>query len=438
MKSLGEKKYNFISYIKDFSIFERIDLRFFQIGILLLASAPSISVILLLLSSIIGAFNRKDRYFQDKYNLVLIICSLIMIFNSFLITVNIINIPASASFLTWIGLLNWLPLFWCYWGFQKYLNTTVLRSNTAKLLIIGSIPVLISGFSQYFLKIYGPFSFFNNLIIWYQRPLGDEGSISGLFNNPNYAAAWLSIIFPLCLGFFYINFRNLFYKYLNFSIVFSFVLMIILTISRSALLAILFAYLSLQKFNKFMIFIIFISFISIIGLFKFLSFIQIDLQDYIFDVLPAGTIKKFNSLNISNLDSSPRYEIWGKSLKFINENLFSGYGAGSFPEMYKSSNGNFEGIQHTHNIFLEIAFNHGIFVSILILFLMTMLLIKASKKFFFENQNQNFSYLDKAWIISFSNFLIIHMFDITYFDVRISLLSWTLLAGLRTMIKDKK
>ena len=438
MKSLGEKKYNFISYIKDFSIFERIDLRFFQIGILLLASAPSISVILLLLSSIIGAFNRKDKYFQDKYNLVLIICSLIMIFNSFLITVNIINIPASASFLTWIGLLNWLPLFWCYWGFQKYLNTTVLRSNTAKLLIIGSIPVLISGFSQYFLKIYGPFSFFNNLIIWYQRPLGDEGSISGLFNNPNYAAAWLSIIFPLCLGFFYINFRNSFYKYLNFSIVFSFVLMIILTISRSALLAILFAYLALQKFNKFMIFIILISFISIIGLFKFLSFIQIDLQDYIFDVLPAGTIKKFNSLNISNLDSSPRYEIWGKSLKFINENLFSGYGAGSFPEMYKSSNGNFEGIQHTHNIFLEIAYNHGIFVSILILFLMTMLLIKASKKFIFENQNQNLSYLDKAWIISFSNFLIIHMFDITYFDVRISLLSWTLLAGLRTMIKDKK
>ena len=69
---------------------------------------------------------------------------------------------------------------------------------------------------------------------------------------------------------------------------------------------------------------------------------------------------------------------------------------------------------------------------------MTMLLIKASKKFIFENQNQNLSYLDKAWIISFSNFLIIHMFDITYFDVRISLLSWTLLAGLRTMIKDKK
>ena len=82
--------------------------------------------------------------------------------------------------------------------------------------------------------------------------------------------------------------------------------------------------------------------------------------------------------------------------------------------------------------FLELVFNHGILVSVLILFTMISILIAASKKIFFK-LTQDLSFIDKAWIISFANFLIIHLFDITYFDGRISILSWTLLAGLRKM-----
>ena len=66
---------------------------------------------------------------------------------------------------------------------------------------------------------------------------------------------------------------------------------------------------------------------------------------------------------------------------------------------------------------------------------MISILISASKKYLIENKNKDLSFIDKAWIISFTNFLIIHMFDITYFDGRISILSWTLLAGLRNMNK---
>ena len=138
---------------------------------------------------------------------------------------------------------------------------------------------------------------------------------------------------------------------------------------------------------------------------------------------------------MSNLDTLPRFDIWSKSISLINQNLFFGYGAGSFPKIYELFNGNFEGIQHTHNIFLELAFNHGILVALLILLTMICILISASKKYQTDNKKQPLSIIDKAWIISFSNFLLIHMFDITYFDGRISILSWTLLAGLRNMNK---
>ena len=411
-----------------------LGLKLFRLGILLLAAAPSLSFLFLLFSTFGGFINREDKFLKDKYSWILILSSFLMIFNCFLITTDLIIIPESEKSLIWLGLLNWIPLFWCFWGFQNYLNTKEERLIASKLLVIGSIPVLISGFCQKFLGLYGPYRFFNNLIIWYQRPLGADGGVSGLFNNQNYAGAWLCIIFPLCLGFLFKNHKKIFQKYINFFVVSSFVTMIILTTSRSAILAMLITYFNLEKFTKNKVLAIFISILTIILLVKILLLINIDIQKYITEYLPTGILNKINYFKLSNLDTLPRFEIWSKSISFINQNLFFGYVAGSFPNIYSLFDGNFEGIQHTHNIFLELAFNHGLLVSLLILFTMVSILVTASKKYFF-NKNQDLSLIDKAWIISFVNFLIIHMFDITYFDGRISILSWTLLAGIRKMNK---
>ena len=412
-------------------------LKLFRLGLLLLATAPSISFLVLLLSSFLGLFNREDRFLEDKYNWILILSSFLMIFNCVLITVHFIKIPELDQSLIWVGLLNWLPLFLCFWSFQKYLKTKKDRSISAKLFVMGSIPVLISGFCQNFLGLYGPYRFFNNLIIWYQRPIGDDGGVSGLFNNQNYAGAWLCIIFPLCLGFLFKKYKKNMLKFINFVIVSSFITMIILTTSRSAILAMIISYFILEKFSKHKFLTIFISIISTILLFKILLLVNIDIQKYMSDFLPSGILNKISSFKLSNLDNLPRFDIWSKSISFINQNLFFGYGAGSFSKIYGLFNGNFAGIQHTHNIFLELAFNHGILVSLSILFTMISILISASKKYLIENKNKDLSFIDKAWIISFTNFLIIHMFDITYFDGRISILSWTLLAGLRKISQNK-
>ena len=420
------------------NLFDKIGLNFFHTGILLLAAAPSISFVLILFSSFFGAINRKDRYFSDKRNWVLITTSLLMIFNCLLLTINQTKFTQINLSLIWIGLLNWLPFFWCFWSLQKYLNSKRLRLVCAKFFIIGSIPVLISGFCQYFLKLYGPYRFFNNLIIWYQRPLGDDGAVSGLFNNQNYAGAWLSIIFPICLFFLFYKNENKILKLFNFTMVFSFVAMTVLTTSRSAILAILISFFLLEKYSRFKIYLFFISIISILGFNKLMEVSNIDFYQSLFKFLPDGIPQKIQSFDLSQLDSLPRIEIWNKSILFINQNLFSGYGAGSFPTVYSQFNGSYEGIQHTHNIFLELAFNHGILVSLLILITMVSSILLASKKYFLEKKYQTLFNVDKAWIISFLNFLLIHLFDITYFDGRISLLCWTLLAGLTSISKEEE
>ena len=148
---------------------------------------------------IIWSSNRSNNFFNDKFNFPFILVAILMIFNSLIITFFNNDIQLDEISKIWIGLLNWLPFFWCLWGFQPFLDNQQLRIKTAKLFVIGSMPVLISGFAQYFLKIYGPYYFFNNLIIWYQRPIGSNAAVTGLFNNQNYAGLWMVMIWPFCL-----------------------------------------------------------------------------------------------------------------------------------------------------------------------------------------------------------------------------------------------
>ena len=108
--------------------------------------------------------------------------------------------------------------------------------------------------------------------------------------------------------------------------------------------------------------------------------------------------------------------------------------------MYKFSNGKFGDIQHSHNIFLEIAINHGLPSSLIIFSTLILLIFHSCRKSSisinresFKNQTINF---DKAWIISFITFFLIHVFDITYFDGRISTTAWLLLAGMRSIINE--
>ena len=54
------------------------------------------------------------------------------------------------------------------------------------------------------------------------------------------------------------------------------------------------------------------------------------------------------------------------------------------------------------------------------------------------NQDNETKKFDQAWIISFITFFLIHNFDITYFDGRISTLAWILLAGMRSIIKESR
>ena len=434
MKIIKKLKNNFKKdYLLDKKLQYNLGLRLFQVGVFLLAAAPVFAFILLLSSSVLGSFNIEKNYFDDKLNQLLTVVSLLMIINCIFISLNR-DLYSNDTSNIWIGLSNWVPFFWCFWGFQPYLINNKLRIQISKFFLLGSLPVIFSGFAQYFFKIYGPFNLFNNLIIWYQRPLGEDHGVTGLFNNQNYAGAWLCILLPLCISFLIKGKRIK--KILLFLLGLSFIYMIFLTTSRIAIFSIFFSAFLFSKSFKRKLFILF-SFLSVPLFLNIIPILSLRLQSIIYDYLPYELVKKTSLVNNPNLNLFPRWEVWVKSIEFIKSNPLSGYGAGSFKSLYDLSNGEFGDIQHSHNIFLEIAINHGVLASLLIVSLMIWLTFKSwpnySKDFNLKGNN-----FDKAWIISFMVFLLIHMFDITYFDGRISTVAWILLSGMRCISLENK
>ncbi len=300
----------------------------FNVGILILPTAFFYSSILLLISFIIANIYTKNNL-KDKWILPLIICSILMI-----LICLISNFYPSTDLdfkydnnLNWIGLLNWIPMFWVFWTAQYYLKTIQERINCAFYLLIGTIPILIAGFGQYYLNWYGPFKFFNDTIIWYQREIQYQ-VFTGPFNNPNYAGTWLASIFPFSFFFFLkkakLNFKKIFFCFTSLA----FCLAIVLTHSRNAItnLSIAFTLLiGLSIKTIFFIYFIFLGFISTIFILEIpISSINfLNKNEIISSFLP-------NSNNFNDIFSLPRIKIWKTAISNIISNPFIGWGASSF------------------------------------------------------------------------------------------------------------
>ena len=94
-------------------------------------------------------------------------------------------------------------------------------------------------------------------------------------------------------------------------------------------------------------------------------------------------------------------------------------------------------ISHPHNLYLELLSSYGIPGAILIITPIAVISFLSFRKIFLDTNHeiQN-SIFEKSWIISLIILLSSQMVDVQYFDGRISLFLWILLAGSRNMIRN--
>ena len=413
--------------------------KFFYLGIFLLPSALPISALFFILSLIIYYRENKINLIKDKWNIPIIGSLFLIIIST--INTTIINVPDNQIFLNksniFLGLFNWLPLFFAYWGFQKYLKTESQRIIALKFLISGSIPVYLSCIMQ-ISKIFGPFKSFFGLIIWFNKPYTEITGLTGLFSNPNYLGIFLTIILPFIFYLIKVEKDGILKKVSLYILLALTILFALATNSRNAFLGII------------------ISLFTLINEKKIIYFLSISLGTFL---LGTGITYKLLPNNILNICSSfrrlvfcrffdlrndnfglmtPRIKLWNYVLTLIKERPIFGWGSSTFPEVLMGISTDIEQYNHTHNLFLEIAYNFGIPVSIILslttisIFIITFREVIASQ---ISTMNKS---MNKAWLASIFTLLFAHISDVTYYDGKVSLLFVILIAGLRCILKDIK
>jgi len=422
----------YLSKIKYFLESKSFENKIFYLGIFLLPSAPAISSFLILFSLILNNKKYKDSYFKDYWNIPFFFASIFMFISCIVNTFNqnsLYNEIYDIN-LTWIGLFNWIPYFWCFWAFKNYTQSPLQRKNILILLLIGTIPLFLTGFLQYFFKIHGPFSFIFGLVTWYSRPIENYDGLSGLFNNANYAGTWLNIILPVSLTFAVEKKKNQLYKYFAGTIFISVVLSTLLTYSRNAWFCFIFGLILITGINTLRWLLPLLITISIpvfgsLGIISnqsIINFFRNIVPQFIWDY-------KFSLIGFESLSQSGRVEIWLAAFQYITERPIWGWGGASFPVLFEIKTNLWKG--HTHNLPLELAVSYGIVSTLLIFCAIIWILIK-SKKSIIQIETKIISYDNAWWTACFLIFLN-QMFDVQYFDIRIGLIFWILLSGLRNL-----
>ena len=90
----------------------------FQLGVFLIPSAISLSSFFIIISLIIESFKNRNDYLKDKYNLIFLVISFLMIISAttHLFTLKNIYSGKIDPVLSWLGLFNWIPFFWILWS----------------------------------------------------------------------------------------------------------------------------------------------------------------------------------------------------------------------------------------------------------------------------------------------------------------------------------
>ena len=399
---------------------------FFGIGIILLPSAFPISCIFLFCALISSISLNYAKFLDDRLNRVLMVFLSLLIISNFIFFFNSSNSIISINKLQgFLGLSNWIPQILCFWFFQQYLSSSDKRVLFAKYLLIGSIPVIFSFITQLWFGWYGPYRFFFDLIIWFQRETSNY-RLTGLLSNANYSATWLGLILPISISF-YLNKKRNFFLAIFVFFIFYFGL---LTGSRSFILSTL---LSIGFVVGIKILLLISAIGLIIYLFIFNNFIDFDIKNELIKSFTPWRI--FSTISDPEINKITRIEIYQTTLDLIRFKPLWGWGATAFPLLYEFFESG-KKMQHSHNILLEITFNYGTFVTISFLIFILILIFKTFQVVFFDTRfNSN---INKAFFASSISVLTFQFTDFTYYEGKISIISWIILSTLNSIIIESK
>ncbi len=383
----------------------------------LLASSAFLAGLALLLALILGSRGRRPPL-ADRASGVLLAAAGLMVLGCF---------GAASSGLAWLGLANWLPFFWGFWGFQPYLSTPAARRRVALALVAGTLPVILTGLGQLWWGWSGPFQLLGGLIIWHIKAGGNpSGRLAGLFDYANIAGAWLALAWPLTLAALLEAGLGRGRRGVLLVIAASLVAAVFLTDSRNAWGALLLAVpLVAGPASWVWLLPLLLLLVAVIGL-ATLPWVPAALQERARVLVPHAIWARLIDLDYGNQRplAITRLAQWQVALGLIAERPWLGWGAAAFSVIYPLRTGHWHG--HPHNLPIDLAVSHGVPAAVLVVGLVLWLLIRAARLGMAGG-----SLFDRAWWAAALVLVALHATDIPFYDSRINVAGWVLLAGLR-------
>ena len=353
---------------------------------------------------------------NDWLNRLILLVSLLMVLSC---TV------ASSGGLAWLGLVNWLPFFWGFWCWQTYLTTAAARRRCGQMLLAGTVPVLITGLGQMGLGWAGPWSLLGGAVIWFVDAAGQpDGRLSGLFDYANIAAAWLLLSWPFVLAGLLAPCLNRSQRGLAFLLVTAQAAALVLTASRNAWMLAVAALPLLLGPGSWVWLLPLLGALLLPVLLAVLPGVSDLLQEPARTLVPDAIWERLSDADVHRNLASTRLGQWATALELIAQRPWWGWGAQAFGPTYLALTGAHH--PHPHNLPIDLGFTWGLPATLLLLALAFRVVFKALACGILRAAPW-----DRAWFAAFAVLLLMHATDLPYFDARINLAGWLLLAGLR-------
>ena len=390
--------------------------RCFQLGLFLLPSSALLGSLLLFPALLFGSARRECPYWRDPWNVPLLVAAGLMILGCF---------QADNSGLAWVGLGNWIPFFWGFWGFQPYVSSPQARRRSALWLVAGSVPVVVTGLGQLWWGWQGPWQLLGGLIVWFMAPGGrPEGRLSGLFDYANIASAWLALVWPLTLAALVQQGLNRWRRVVVLTLAVLLVVALVLTESRNgwgSLVLVVPLVLGPPSW-PWLIPLLVLALLPV--LLSVLPGVPLLLQDPARTLVPEPLWARLSDSQYAGerVLASTRISQWNVALQLIGERPWLGWGAAAFSVIYPLRTGKWHG--HAHNLPLELAISHGLPVAVLVVGLVLSLLVISLRR-------GCSGLFDRAWWTAMFVLVLLHGTDLPFFDSRLNIAGWILLAGLR-------
>ena len=305
---------------------------------------------------------------------------------------------------------------------SEWINRIILSAVTSAMI------VALYGIVQYAFGTFGANA-------WLDSDLfeGISGRAISTLENPNMLGEYLILIIPMALALFLVKDDS--NKKYSFMCTASMGMCLILTWSRGAWLGFMFSMLIfLLVWNKRSMWIFAAGILS-------LPVLPI--------ILPDSIINRFTSIgNMADTSTSYRVSVWRGAVHMLRDNFFNGIGVGeaAWYKLYPDySLSGIEAAPHSHNLFIQIALEQGIF-GLVVFLIILFLLIRTSFNLFSRMAKKsecttdviryNTRLMVAGPLCGLAGVLLQGFTDYSWYNYRVYLMFWLVLGLIPALIKN--